>query len=522
MSKIVKDLKRWDKFRRNAKSATPADLSESPSEKRRRIEYLLARPLEFMKYYFPKYASADFADYQKRGIRQIEKNKDKKFVFGQAVARDHAKTTFYTNMFSIYLGLSGWYGDDPVQVIVSKSLDNAVELMRPIKIQFETNERLINDFGDMRSIGQWTDEKFVLKSGASWRALGKGQSPRGLKDEERRPKIIIVDDIDDDEECLNDSRLDKSHDWLWGALFGTFDIKGSHLFMMLNNIIAPDSLMRRALYGHPEGRDYKFDYYEIVNIYDKNGRPSWHQRYTKADCEKMIRTMGTRLAQKEYFNNPITEGKVFKSEWMQYGKIPPLHLFRHLIAYLDPSFSNKSTADHKALILLGFYMTKLYIIKAYCAVASVNEMVEWHYDLHAWLKSRNAVCEFWMEEVFWQSLLYRDFNEAAKNPEHKFPIGVRGDQRKKPDKGSRISAMSGLFERGNVIFNEEEKDNHHMKELVEQFTLFEMRENKVGKDGPDAVEGGKFIAEMKTYSSEPPKAGKRVRTDLFSKDRRSY
>jgi phage terminase large subunit-like protein len=513
MSKTVRDLKRWERFVKNAKSSTPTNLDETPDQKRKRIDYLLKHPLEFMKYYFPKYASAEFADFHKRGVKQIDKHKNEKFVLGMAIARDHAKTTFFTNMTSIYLALSGWYGPDPGTLIVSKSQENAVDLMRPIKLQFETNERLINDFGDQRSLGQWTDDKIVLKSGASWKALGKGQSPRGVKDEERRPKIIIVDDIDDDEEVLNEKRLDKSHDWLWGALYGSFDIKGAHLFMMLNNIIGTDSLMRRALYGHPEGKDFKFDYSEVVNILDKNGRPSWHQRYTLKDCMAMITKMGTRLSQREYFNNPIIEGKVFKAEWIQYKSLPSLRLFKYLIAYLDPSFSNKSTADHKALMLLGMYKGELYIIKAYCAVASIQEMVNWHYDLHKWLKERGAVCEFWMEELFWQSMLYRDFKDGKEV--HGFQIGVRGDTRKKPDKGARISAMSGLFERGAVYFNADEKDSHHMKELVEQFTLFDVRENKIGKDGPDAVEGGKYILEQKVFTAEPPIVGKRVSNQLF-------
>lgn len=513
MSKVVKALKQWEKFHKNAKSATPSNLNESAEQKRKRVHYLLAHPLEFMKYYFPKYASAEFADFHKRGIKQVEKHRDEKFILGMAIARDHAKTTVFTNMFSIYLTLSGWYGEDPGTIIVSKSQDAAIDLMRPIKIQFESNERLINDFGDLRSIGAWTDDKIVLKNGATWRALGKGQSPRGAKDEERRPRIIIIDDIDDDEEVLNSSRLDKSHDWLWGALFGTFDIKGSHLLMFLNNIIGKDSLMRRALYGHPEGKDIKFDYSEVVNILDKKGKPSWHQRYTLKDCQKMIATMGTRLAQREYFNNPITEGKVFKSEWMQFKDLPPLNAYSHLIAYLDPSFSNKSTADHKALTLLGMHRGELHIIKAYCAVASVNEMVDWHYDLDNWLRARNAKCQFWMEEVFFQSLLYRDFNDASAR--HGYRIGVKGDTRKKPDKGTRISAMSGLFERGNVYFNKAEKDNHHMKELIEQFTLFELRDNKVGKDGPDSVEGGKEILEVTIIAAAPPAVGKRKRNRLY-------
>ena len=92
----------------------------------------------------------------------------------------------------------------------------------------------------------------------------------------------------------------------------------------------------------------------------------------------------------------------------------------------------------------------------------------------------------WMEEVFLQDLLYKDFAEVAKT---KGPLPLQGDTRKKPDKDSRIESISGYFERGNVIFNEDEKESHHMLELHEQFFAFEPGV-KTKKDGPDAMEGG--------------------------------
>jgi hypothetical protein len=347
----------------------------------------------------------------------------------------------------------------------------------------------------------------TLVNCASWRALGKGQSPRGVKDEERRPKKIIIDDIDDDEEVLNKQRLDKSHDWIWCALFGSFDIKGSHLLAFNNNIIGKDSLMARAFHGYPEeGENLKFKYQEMVNILDKNGKPSWN-RYSLKDCNDMIKTMGTRLAEREFFNNPLTEGKVFKQEWVQFKPMRSLSNYSVLVSYLDPSFKSGKHADHKGLALLGLTGSEIHIIKAWCNVASVDEMIEWHYELKDYLDNRSASAQMYMEEVFLQSLLYKDFNEAAVKKGYAIPI--RGDQRKKPDKDSRIAAMAGYFERGQVYFNELEKNNHHMQRLKEQFLLFEQGSSRVKKDGPDSVEGAIYIAQSHIRQSVPPKVGSR-------------
>jgi hypothetical protein len=119
------------------------------------------------------------------------------------------------------------------------------------------------------------------------------------------------------------------------------------------------------------------------------------------------------------------------------------------------------------------------------------------------------VCEFWMEEVFLQDLLYKDFAEVAKRKG--WPIGVQGDTRKKPDKDMRIGAMAGYFERGQIYFNEAEKDNHHMIMLKQQIMLFQPGNTGIKKDGPDALEGALFKMMDKVQMSAPQSFGKRQR-----------
>ncbi|MFW1676085.1 hypothetical protein ACG9H4_20085, partial [Acinetobacter baumannii] len=76
--------------------------------------------------------------------------------------------------------------------------------------------------------------------------------------------------------------------------------------------------------------------YRQVNLLDKNGQPSWHQRYTRKDADFMISKMGYALSKREYFNNPIQAGKVFKREWIQWAPMPALNKMRAIVAYLDP------------------------------------------------------------------------------------------------------------------------------------------------------------------------------------------
>jgi hypothetical protein len=315
----------------------------------------------------------------------------------------------------------------------------------------------------------------------------KDRAPRGLKVEDLRPNIQIWDDFDDDEECLNTDRLKKSWQWMMGALWPTQDIADESLVAALNNGISENSLMNGVKELQIPGVYEQANFKETINLIGADGKPTW-SRYSLEDCKFMMDTMGDILAEREYQNNPTTQGDVFRHEWILDKKMTDFSIYAIIIAYLDPSFKNKKTSDHKSWILIGLTRSgEIHVIKVFCARASVNEMIEWGYQLQDYVHKHNQVCQFWMEEVFLQDLLYDDFAEYAK--ENKLlMLPVNGDQRQKPDKDARILAQQGYFQRSQVYFNEDEKDNHHMKALKNQFTSFKSGHTGIKKDGPDSFE----------------------------------
>lgn len=497
-------LKDLEQLIKSIKSSTTVKLGETVEEKHTRINHLLNNWPEFMKYYFPKWASSEFAPFHIRGGNAVINFKKKKNIFAWMIARDMAKTTFW-QMMAIYLNcraIKGMHHGYKTGIWWSKTFDQASEMIRAIRLQFEYNEALRADFGEFKTVSHWADDKFITSQGISWKALGKGQSPRGTKEDEKRPDIIIGDDFDDDEEVLNDIRLEKSYQWIMGALWPTLDVSGDALFAVLNNKIGEKSLMAR-LY---EIADFK----ETINLIDANGKPSW-KRHSLEDCQYMMGKMGSLLAEREYMNNPTVQGDVFRSEWIRDKEMSNLNAYAFMVAYLDPSFKNKKNADHKAWPLVGLTQEgEIHIIKAYCDRATVEDMIEWGYEIEKYVKGRNGINEFWMEEVFLQDLLYKDFAIAAKRKG--WPLPVSGDTRQKPDKDARISATAGYFERGDVYFNAAEKDNHHMVTLKFQFTSFKNGHTGIKKDGPDAFEGALYKLLEKVQTNHPTDHGRRARS----------
>lgn len=470
-------LKDWEVFVKTVMKATEVDYYESIEAQSNRKSKLLNNIEAFAKYYFPHYCQSDFAPFHKRFFKRVIESP--RIFLTRAWARAHAKSVCAGVILPIFLMCNG---DLKNMILASYSESNATELLKSLKTELEYNQRLIHDFGPFKSSVNWEAEKFVTIDGVSFRAIGLGQSPRGTRNQEARPDYILCDDLDEDELARNPKRMDKAYEWMIGALYGCFDITGKGRFIVVNNIIAKDTLLKRAIKVSHD--------HEQIDILNKDGQPSWSERYTLKECQEVMSIMGYRLSQREYFNNPIAEGKVFKKDWMQFKKLPSLNKYTKLVAYLDPGFKKTATSDSKALVLVGVFEGAFHVRKAFVGKASVEEMIEWGYVMHEYVKRHGGTYRFKMEEVFLQSLLYKDFAEAAKTKG--YPLPVSGDTRKKPDKDARIEAISGYFERGQIFFDKDIEEEHHTNSLIEQLINFEPGVKSL-KDGPDALEGAIHI-----------------------------
>ncbi len=107
---------------------------------------------------------------------------------------------------------------------------------------------------------------------------------------------------------------------------------------------------------------------------------------------------------------------------------------------------------------------------------------------------------------------------AKVRKERGIQLYIRPDERKKTDKATRIEAnLEPMNREGNLILNEAERDNPHMKELEDQFRLFTLA-LRYPADGPDAVEGGNRILDETMRKVETPVT--RSRSEISRRNRR--
>jgi len=207
-------------------------------------------------------------------------------------------------------------------LLISNSHENAERLLLPFMIEFESNLRIRNDYGFQEKPGKWEIGEFTTMGGVAFRALGAGQSPRGTRNESWRPDFILVDDIDTDEETRNPERITKKWNWIEQALIPTVSVSGNYRIIFNGNIIARDCCITRAI--------KMANHADIINIRNKIGKSTWPEKNSEEDIDHILNLVSTASGQKEYFNNPLSEGDIFAQ--MTWAPVPPLTKFRFLIA----------------------------------------------------------------------------------------------------------------------------------------------------------------------------------------------
>ena len=270
---------------------------------------------------------------------------------------------------------------------------------------------------------------------------------------------------------------------------------------MVGNLIAKNSVLSNI-----EATDGV--HVSQVNILDKNGNVSWAAKWTREEVAEIERFQGYRSFQREYMNNPITDGAVFRQDWIKWGKLPPLSKFDEIVLYIDPSFKGSTKNDYKAAKLWGKAGTQLWQIKAFVRQSSLTEMIRWLYDLYEWSLDQGIAIKWYMEANFMQDIILDEFRTEGELRGYQLPIS--GDKRKKPDKYQRIEAISPLWERGFVYYNEAERNDPDMLAGLDQTLAFE-KGMRGHDDAPDADEGAIWYLQRYTrVNSFTPSFGRRT------------
>ncbi len=504
-----KALERYEELKRNIRRTTTVLVDETPEQKQKRINRLLNNPVEFCRYYFPiffdpKEGGAEPAWFHKKGLKDIAADKDYYGVWEWP--REHAKSVVADIFTPLFLKAKG---EVTGVVICSAKADNAKGLLSDLQAQLEENQRYISDFGEQKNHGDWASEHFITLDGVGFWAIGKGQSPRGIREGHRRPNLLIIDDFDDDEEVKNPTRILASLNWLRGAMMGAMSINQRRI-LMVGNRIAKKSVLAHIVGDVKEG-DQINKAIKHIKVYalenpkthakdeSETGVPAWKERYTRDRLVNVIFVQyGYYMTQREMFHNAIEEGTVFKNEWFKFVSVPKdWKNYAVIVTYNDPSFKDTKKNDYKAVVMIGKIkidgIWRYHLLDCWVRQATRTEMAKAHFDMGDKLNRRNAKHFYhFIEANFIQSLIMGDYLTEAQQRGGKM-LGIQEDKRNKPDKAGRIEGLTSYFMYDLFHVSDELKGSEDFENLKAQFLSFPMGHD----DAPDAVEGGIFIANQK-------------------------
>jgi len=384
------------------------------------------------------------------------------------MARNHAKSTVFSLFLPIYLMLKG---ETHFALLIGPNKELATKQLINIQTELETNTTLIKDFGEFTKKGNWAKGNFIVdKYQTAFFCAGKGQSTRGLKYKNYRPDLIVIDDIDTDKDVLSIKSIEKQTNWIYQSVFPAMSIK-KYRFIILGNRFAPNMVLNNVM-ENTEGIEIL-----KVNAIDDMGHPAWGERFTIDDLLRIKEKLGTIRFEREFMNNPIIQGAIFKSEWIQWFTLTSQN-FKTVFTYIDPSF--KRDGDFKAAITIGYKDNKYYILDIYESKTNMKNVFNYLYKIH---KQWGANHRFYIEANFAQDLHKETFQKVSL--EYGYNLPIIWDKSKKENKEARIETMSIYFEQGLIFFNDKLKNSNSFKQFYLEYSTFPTSKND---DGIDAME----------------------------------
>jgi predicted phage terminase large subunit-like protein len=378
----------------------PAPVAIEDGLRKWRIARTIDDPFEFGRIYFPKYWFQKSPDFHQE-IMNLATARDPKVWEGKemlntlvlAAPRNHSKSTLITFLYVIWSLVTQ---RKFFTVIISDISRISVGHTRNIKEEFESNERLCNDWGiilgrEWESLTgaakgekeKWTDEEFVigfkkwdtqnnrwsneLEDRAKILARMANNPLRGLRFGFRRPDLVIADDLENDELVDTSVQREKLANWWDSAVEPMIEPPPVGQIILVGTVLHYGSLLNTML--NRSDLYVTRRYQAIISKENESGVkeqvPLWPERFS---LERLaaLKSKNVLAFQKEYMNDPRDDTtRTFRSSWMQWydardlGYRPQTKKWyfrgKPLVFYtgVDWTVGKDDQSDYFAMVMIG-------------------------------------------------------------------------------------------------------------------------------------------------------------------------
>jgi predicted phage terminase large subunit-like protein len=443
----------------------------------------------FFPIYFHRYMEYETASFHEEMFRILENDAIKLAVI--VAFRGSAKSTIITTAYVLWsiLGVQ----QRKFIVICGQTEQKARQYLLNIKNQLINNELLRKDLGpfeeERNSLGTATG-LIINRLNVKIMISSVEQSIRGMRHDEHRPDLIILDDIEDTNSVKTREGRDKPFNWLTSEIIPAGSKKTR--IIAIGNLLHEDSVLKRLQKkienGEMESLNGTYREYPIV---DEHGNALWPGKYPTPESveAERERTMSDTAWYREYLLKIIsTEEQVVHPEWIQCYVKPPQEGFRGISIGVDLAVSEKDSADCTAMVTGHIYgygrNMRIYIqpnlINARIPFPIQVEMIK---ALIATQKQKHHRVKTYIEEVAYQQALVQLLDSQRYD--------VEGVPTGRSDKTARLRLTTSFIKEGRVLFPEK-----GCEELVMQLTGF-------GKEKHDDLADAFAMMVLKAIENNP-------------------
>jgi len=398
----------------------------------------------FFHTYFAHYVTYETAPFQREIFQLTEDDKLKLCVL--VAFRESGKSTIVATSYPLWAILGRQ--QKKFVLLLSQTQNKAQSQLRNIKHELENNEVLKKDLGPFQEeADQWGVTALVFKQFNAKIAIGSvEQSIRGIRHQQYRPDLIILDDIEDTASVKTQDGRNRTWEWFTNEIIPAGSA-GRTRVIAIGNLLHRDSLLKR-LQAHitSQGKGV----YREYPIMDSSGVSLWPGKFpTSESLEEERRRVMDRIAwHREYLLEIISdEDQVIKPDWIRYYDHLPDKRPHTVLVSIDPAISEKEKADYTAMVCALVYGHKeslqIYILPAMVnAHLTFNQTLTKAQELATTIATERAL--ILVEDVAYQKALIQ---ELKRNNFRTIAVPVAGS-----DKRSRLAQASIVFETGKVLF----------------------------------------------------------------------
>jgi len=326
-------------------------------------------------------------------------------------------------------------------IILGETYERAVERLRSIKNELETNHFIEQTFGDQ--VGPiWSESKIVLNNGTIIQAFGRGQSLRGSKHLDYRPDRCFADDIENEDSVISPEAIEKTKTWLMATVLPA--LEPGYLFRINGTPLHPRSVICQ-LAADP---GWLTRVYPIVNGEDV---PIWPERFSLADVNKK-RADYARLGMAHAFaqeylcqaEDPAT--KPFTDALIRVE--PTVRTWHAVYAMCDPARSVKATSATTGFAVWSWLSNRLTVWDAYAGFWQPDQIVSEIFKIDmTYSPVLIGIERDGLEEFILQPLRHEQLKRGFSIPIRpvKAPVG----------KQSFITGLQPYFKAGEIVFAKE-------------------------------------------------------------------